>query len=320
MTFPPSIESKGRLLLQCAAKAESDLTDLMCVELDSMGFLIAPNETKTQYHNRLKKLNDELNHFDQQMQNEGQVTLCEGFTLHAKDRILPDLFESAQNQTALRYGFSVDWVPAFYPEKTMGLLWAGCTIMFDDYAFPIFTIRRAYEKKETFLKIYGRNELIAHESCHVARAPLDDIPFEEHFAYALSASALRRTLGNAFQSDWDALLFMGPLLLVSALQIALTFLYPSILANAWVWWGMLGATLILPACMTLRSVRSAKLFNKAVRQLKNQGVSMPESLLFRCTSPEILQIAHAKDVKQTLQEMSTQDSFRFQIAFQRFIS
>lgn len=313
--------SRGRQLLHTSLASGSVLTLEQMVALDAAGFLLAPQETAEKFTLRLREMDVALNAFDTEMATHGEVTLYKNFTLHARDRIPEAFMMESQKVTEAAYAFSVDWVPAYFPEKTMGILWAGCTITFDEHPFPVFTIRRAFEKKDRFLKLYGRTELLAHESCHVARTPIDDYVFEELFAYAISESRFRRWVGNAFQTDMDAILFIAPLMLLSVFQFALIFFAPEFLENSLLWFAMVFAAIVFPVYIIFRSCALRRIYNRALTFLKAQNITKPEAVLFRCTQTEIQRLGRISSHQQFLQEYETMeqtDPLRFQVIRKRF--
>ena len=274
---------------------EEDLDELsddslnQLVKLDKQGILCAPNECLVTFKERMKLTIKHLNEVDNELSEKGELELFDDMPLPAANRIGPKLLEDASCRCKERYGFSINWVPGFFLSKSLGLLWGGCAVSFPEEHFSVFLIRKAFMTSEKWF-IYSREELLSHELCHVARAPLCDTPQEEHFAYAISSSAMRRTIGNCFQAQKDALIFLLPVLVLLGAQMTMIFggLYFSLVPF---WIGAVSG----PSYLLLRNFKLRRTYFKARKKLVKQKIKQPDALLFRCTSGEIQEIAGTTD-------------------------
>lgn len=260
-------------------------------ELDRRGILPAPGEELADFASRLGRLRDDMDEFELELERDGRVGMI-GLTMRAEDRIPDVVMAEARDKNQSLYGFHADWVPGFFMSKSLGLLWGGCSLSFPDDNFSIFLIRASFAKTKKWF-IYDRAELLAHELCHVARAPLRDAPFEEHFAYQVSPSALRRKLGNCFQSPLDAIMFLAPIMLLLAAQTAVSFFGVRMPL-----WPFVAAAFAYPVFLLSRNHHYRRLVLRAETNLATIGVNLPTAVLFRCIKAEIEVIA-----KSTVDEL-----------------
>lgn len=282
----------------------ADFTDIAeWILLDKNGFLIAPGESAADYRERLMALRDGLTAFNDALADRNEVELEPGFSVCTAERLPPGLDAECERLTDSLYGFQTDWVPAFFPVRNLGFLWAGCTYISDEYPFPVFMIRREFKKSPHYLKIYSRTELLAHEKCHAARAPFNDDVFEEHFAYALSRSAFRRCFGNCFRTGTDAVLFAAPLFLLSMVQIVTAFF--GWIAPTGFWPAMMAVALFYPLFLLIRNFRDRRCVLKASVFLQKAGCLKPEAVLFRCSAAEIRGLS-GNNGSSTLRQLLTQ--------------
>lgn len=200
--------------------------------------------------------------------------------VNSRDIIDTGHFVPAWELTDNLYSFAVDYVPGFYLFEKVGLLWGGCSIYDDETEMKVFLLRPAFRKRKRFL-IYSRTELIAHELCHCARQPMHDHDIEEYFAYQTSRSLLRRYIGNCFNKETDALLFLLPSILLLIAQFIKSFLSASL--PLWPFWGFLAAVL---AYFFIRNQYSRNIISKARKKLSSV-CKKPEAVLFRSSLTEL---------------------------------
>lgn len=285
-------------------------------ELDSLGFLAAPGEDEAAYAARLKTEEEKIVRFRTQLQREKVLEPYQGLIVDSHSEIPPEILDEAAETTRNAYGFEIRWVPGFFPVRGLGLLWGGCSIGSYEDIPALFIIRRSFEKKRRFF-IYSREELTSHELCHVARSPLNDMPYEEHFAYAISHSALRRYSGNCFKSEKDALFFLLPVFLLLAVQILRTFYRPDIPALPfWI------LAFVWPVWLLIANAKARKRYFRAESALRPY-TDRPQAVLFRCVSDEINAFADAADdpeaVRKMLEDKKNSD-LRWKIIYHRFMN
>ena len=285
----------------------------LAAELDSQGWLAAPGEDLTAYAERLEQEQRKIKDFNEQLDREKVLEPYTGLVVDASSRIPQEILAEAAETTRAAYGFDIRWVPGFFPVHGLGLLWGGCSISSDEDIPALFIIRRSFAKNKRWF-IYSRSELTSHELCHVARTPLNDMEYEEHFAYAISGSPLRRYSGNCFKSEKDALLFLLPVFLLLAVQLLRVSLWPMI--PAWI------LIFIWPVWLLILNAASRKRYFRAENALKSY-TDRPGAVLFRCTAAEINRLAEIADqpeeVRNFLNEKKDSD-LRWQIIYHRFMN
>ncbi len=298
------------------ADFQRDPTVEKAAGLDAQGFLAAPGEDEAAYAARLKTEALKISRFKEQLQREKVLEPYEGLVVDSHSEIPPEILDEAAETTRQAYGFEIRWVPGFFPVKGLGLLWGGCSIGSWEDIPALFIIRRSFEKKKRFF-IYSREELTSHELCHVARSPLEDMEYEEHFAYAISHSALRRYSGNCFKSEKDALFFLLPVFLLLAVQILRTFYRPDIPALPF--WILI---FVWPVWLLIVNAKARKRYFRAENALRPY-TDRPQAVLFRCVAAEINAFADAADdpeaVRKILEEKKNSD-LRWKIIYHRFMN
>ena len=137
---------------------------------------------------------------------------------------------------------------------------------------------------------------------------------EEHFAYAGSYSRLRRYMGNCFQTDRDAILFILPVLLLLLVQVLINVFYVPL--PSWPFWILAFAW---PVYLLIRNARQRKRYFTAEKIVRACGFPNPGAFLFRCTSPEIESIAGKTpgEFEEFLKEKAASE-LRMRIMLKRF--
>jgi len=264
--------------------SENDMEALS--KLDARGLLLAPDETIESYKRRLATLRDHLMEIHSELEANGFLPLFSAIVLEKRSRIPHDILMEATEIDEKFYGFSIDWVPGFLLSKSLGFLWGGCAISFPENHLSIFLIRAVFAKRRQWL-FYRRDELLAHELCHVARMPIRDRSFEEMFAYRLSPSAFRRYIGNCLQHQRDAVFFIVPFFLLLAVQTA-----KHLIELPWLpilpFWILAG---LYPLFLLMRNQFLRNKFFRAKRNLEVAGVESPLPLMFRLGREEIFEFA-----------------------------
>lgn len=126
-----------------------------------------------------------------------------------------------------RFDVDPSWVPITYAKKGLCLWEAGCLWYADDPdTLPSIQLSPHFEKSSTYLGLYNRNEVLAHEYVHAVRAHLDSSQFEELFAYLVSLDASRSCLryfrvflGPIFEKPMESLLFVVLMALLTVSSI-----------------------------------------------------------------------------------------------------
>ena len=254
------------------------------VELDAAGLLLGRGETALTYGERLECLRRNFAAMNEALEQQGRYEV-EGVTVRTERRIPVELFAEAAAVTEPLYRFAIDWVPGFFINPRLSLLFGGCAFFFYPDFFVLFIIRRSFEHRRRWL-IYGRRELLAHELCHVARIGLGSQRFEETMAYQTSVSGFRRVAGSMFQRPADSLAFLGSTMVLLAAQVLRTSLVPTL--PIWPFWGLIALIMLL---LLGRHTRLRREYAAALAHAAWLAPEDPAALLFRCTDEEVSALA-----------------------------
>ena len=284
-------------------------------ELDAAGFLAGCGESEEDYLARVSKIKLAHAEFSARLAAGGDVEALPGITVRQDDAIPEDFYDAPADITEKLYGFAVRHVPGFFLSRQVGMLWGGCLIGDTDRHFSLFLLRGSFRTRKKWC-FYRRDELLAHELCHSARQVLGECTLEEFFAYQTSPSSLRRTFGNCFINDRDAVLFVVPPLLLLAAEILRSVWFCRF--PSWIFWIL---ALVYPVYLLIRNDRSTRLLRSAERKLTSCGVTMPLAVLFRCTREEMREIAALADAESLRQyaDGKAEREVRWRIIRERFL-
>ena len=297
-------------LLTAAGNGDSDAL----AELDSRGFLLKPDENAETFVERIRAMHSRFLDFLEKTSGGTSYEIYHNIFISEQERISDEIIEEASLTTVALYGFSIQWVPGYFVSRGLGWLWGGCALSDDEPdTVPVFIIRKRFQTVRKWF-VYTRDELLSHELCHAARAPLHDRMLEEHFAYAGSYSRLRRYMGNCFQTDRDAILFILPVLLLLLVQVLINVFYVPL--PSWPFWILAFAW---PVYLLIRNARQRKRYFTAEKIVRACGFPNPGAFLFRCTSPEIESIAGKTpgEFEEFLKEKAASE-LRMRIMLKRF--
>jgi len=274
--------------------------------LNQQGFIPGPQETEESFYARVDFCQDLLKHLTHEANAE--------LPFEANDLASKNSLDEAFSLTDALYGIAPKWVPLFFSNYQLTPWHGGCAWIFQlnehtpDAAF--LQLRNHFRDSPSYLGIYQRKELIAHELAHVGRLMLHSPQFEEYFAYQTSTHAWRRWLGPIVQSSTESLLFILLLgfILIADLAILGSGNYSFIQANNWL--KLLPLFLILLAFIRL-TIRHFTL-RRCLKQLKGL-TSWPYHLLYRLDDQEIKQFARwtPSEIKKFI-ENASQKAFRWQ--------
>lgn len=279
-------------------------------DLDARGLLAGPGESGAQFAERLTTLDHNLTEIDKKLNEEGVVSM-DGVRLKRDAQIPAEYFDEAAEETAPLYGIHVDWVPGFFVNPKFSWLFGGCAF----YQYPdflaLFIIRRSFAKCRRWL-IYRRDELLAHELCHVARVALDSQVFEEHFAYRTSSSRFRHVVGPVVRRPAESFAVLACCFLLLGAQIVQVSWLPSLWISPF--WFLLAAVL---AFLGARLRRERLTLNAAIESLERVFPGYGEHAAFRLTDAEIASIAESGDSAEAV-EPQLPDDLRTRIMRERF--
>lgn len=129
-------------------------------------------------------------------------------------------WESANARMEALYDCAADWIIAHYSNDQLSFFQGAATwiVRKKELRIPIIQLKEKFESG-SLLKLYGRDEVLAHEAVHAVRMQFDEPKFEEIFAYRTSKRWWRRWFGPLFQKPWEAYLFIALLLFPLACEI-----------------------------------------------------------------------------------------------------
>jgi len=229
------------------------MTDEELLRLNGEGFFPGPNETEEQFvarvaevHRRAEKIRDPIpsSHWD-------------WVRLH-----LQQLFD-----------FSPRCLPAFYSNRSL-MPWQGAASWTQGGKLVAVQLRKALQKG-SFLRIYQREEILAHEAVHAARASFEESRWEEFLAYMTSEKKWRRVLGPIVQKPWEVWPFfvgcmLGPV-------------WPVMFLGAAFWAGI----------GFIRLVRCHRILKRVAEKLNGKNV---RAILVRLTETEIERLSIGQEV------------------------
>ena len=285
------------------------------VQLDANGMLLGREESLPQYAERLRALQRNTAQMEDELQRHGTFAV-EGVTVQSEWRIPAALFAEAQAQTERLYAFRAEWVPGFFINPRYSLLFGGCSFYFHPDFFVLFIIRRVFATRSRWL-IYNRQELLAHEMCHVARIALEARRFEETFAYQTATSPFRRLAGSICRSEAAALWFLGSALGLLLAQLVQSLFWPAL--PVWPFWGLTVGVILT---LALQLLGLQRLYGRALRQAEWLAPGQAQRLLFRCTDEEVEAIAHlpSPEAAQSWLASRCQAQVRWQVIQARFLA
>jgi hypothetical protein len=207
--------------------------------------------------------------------------------------INPEHWVDTQKKLKDLFDIAPDWIVAFYSDSQLPF-WQGAATWIEN-KIPEIQLKKAFAKG-VYLKIYQRDEVLAHEATHACRMAFEEPRFEEIFAYATSKNALRRFFGPLFRTSKESYLFMFCLLFSLSAQIAQMFLEDN---------PILLAVSISPIFLLITGLVRLCLSHLTLhRCLKNLGSIQALAIAYRLTDKEIAQFARQspQKCKKTMQE------------------
>lgn len=214
-----------------------------------------------------------------------------------EDEKTKHLLQEAFPLTEKLYGIAPDWVPLFFSNKKLAPWHGGCTWMFqlteNSPTACFLQLRSHFYYAQTFLKIYDRTELIAHELAHVGRMTYQEPKFEEFFAYQSASSSCRsswrKVFGPMIEHPRESLLFVLFLTLMIGVDGAsLFFSIETLSLGLWI----KGFFFTWIACGFIRLFFRHKTYSQALFSLqKLYGEERGRHLLYRLSDSEIKQFS-----------------------------
>ncbi len=293
------------------ARIRANDIDTLCA-LDERGIILGENETAEELAGRLEVLNRNYSRMEEELRSSGHYRV-ENLRVAARDRIPQSILLEANGYMARHLAFSNDWVPGFFLNPAFSLLFGGCAYYFLPDFFALFIIRASFRKKTRWL-FYQRQELLAHEICHIARIGLNASIYEEPLAYQTATTGFRRFFGGIFRSQVDSFAFLLAALLLTASQILRLYVLPAL-----PWWP---AVAILVAVIGFLLGRHLLVMNRLRNAENNLAATFGQyaaAVLFRCSDAEITELSRCR-TPQALQDFlkAHAGNLRWQVINRRF--
>lgn len=276
-------------------------------EWNRLGLIPGPDETEAALAERAAFCQNLEQHLVQKVGAELPFDL--------KDQSFKVLLEEVFPLTEELYGISPQWVPLFFSNHHLAPWHGGCAWIFQlDEESPtsaFLQLRARFRTSDSFLGIYHRKELIAHELAHVGRMLYQEPQFEEFFAYQSSQSKWRRWLGPIVQSSRESLFFILLLAIVIMADFATLSLGPNMAMLAW--WIKLVPVVVVFLGLGRLFLRHRQI-KKCLLKLKTLfDTATAHHLLYRLRDHEIKQFSKntPSQIKNFIEE-SSNNSFRWQ--------
>ncbi|MCC6127975.1 MAG: hypothetical protein IT584_02110 [Chlamydiae bacterium] len=257
-------------------KVQTFFTDLELFELSQRGFIPGPGESEEQFCHRI----DAAKVFFTNPPKE----------LKAQDEIASPHWDWVRLHLKELYDFYPESLFAYYSNHKLAPWQGAASWIFDMGSGPLCAVQlRKGFSKGRYLKIYSRDEILAHEAVHAARCAFEEPIGEEFFAYFTSQTKWRRVLGPIIRRSWEVWLFLTSLIFG-------------------VFSGYYLPAALLAALAFCRLFNCHRLLRRASVALSNKGLSSKNvrAIFLRLTDEEIRKLSRGKSLEDD-------DSPRFRI-------
>lgn len=287
-----------------------ELTPQQLLRLDQEGLIPGPDESAAAFAQRAS--------YCLALKENLQREMGDGFPFAEEPQGGEEVLGEAHAITANAYGIRPHWIPLFFSDHQLVPWQGGCAWIFqiaeDSPRGALLQLRSGFRNRSTYLGLYNRDELLAHEMAHVGRTAFDEPHFEEFLAYRSSKSPFRRWFGPIFKSYWESMLFVILLTVIFVLDLSLISMGRYELYQAIYWTKLIPLTLIVAGIARL-AYRHRQL-NACGRKLQATlgDRKKGEAVMYRLTDGEICTFGKMEPqaIKQYLQENSTA-SLRLQV-------
>lgn len=233
------------------------MTDRELLALNKIGLIPGPNESESQFCERVSRSKKKF--------EKGNWIPPAHWDLPKE--ILSDFFDVKPL-----------YICAFYSNQSL-TPWQGAATWIRDREIHSIQLRKSFAKG-SFLKIYSRTEVLAHEAAHAARSAFQEERFEEFFAYMTSSQKWRRILGPILRNPWEAWPFL--------IGTAIGTIWPFGFCIAAIW-AALGFSRLILGHRTL-----TRAYHQILKEVKDDRKA--RSILFRLTDKEIELFAKGETV------------------------
>jgi hypothetical protein len=230
------------------------------------------------------------------LQNTFDSKLVDSVPFSVHNQAPNDLLEEGFQITEKLYDIKPHWIPVFFSNYKLAFWHGGCAWIFQENETTptgaFFQLRTAFKTSQTYLGLYKRNALIAHEFSHVGRMMFEEPRFEEVFAYRSDPSAFRRYFGPIMQSSWESALFVLFLFLIMMIDFSLSSLASTSLYQHFMWLKLIPFGMLLYALGRL--YRKQRQFSHCLNNLQKIVSSKEKAngVIYRLTDNEICAFAN----------------------------
>jgi hypothetical protein len=259
----------------------NSISDTTLLAFNKEGLIPGPDEEEEAF---LKRTHECLGLKSLLKEDESQL-------LPFKVELFQKPLEEACAITTPLFGVCPLWLPLFFSNYQLTPWHGGCAWIFHLHdigpRLAFLQLRKSFATKTSYLKIYKRDELIAHEVAHVGRMMFDENSFEEILAYRTSSSRWSRWIGPLVQSAFEAGLFI-----IIIMMLLLMDLYFLMTENHEAYFSMMPLKLIPAGLLILavgRLCGRQHTFKKALTSLQQTLGSFETAnhVIYRLTDKEI---------------------------------
>lgn len=202
------------------------------------------------------------------------------------------------------FDIAPDWAQFQYTNRGLRF-WEAALLEVKNHTYTL-KLKKVFEKKNKYLGLYHKDELIAHECCHLGRLFFNEPKYEEIFAYHTS-KGLRRYIGPLFSTSFESLILMC-LLPISILSDFMLFL-PN-----WSWFLLKGAPLFYLSFLGIRLFSRYDRFNKCKKKIKKivKDLSKVLAVMYRLSDNEIYYFSQCS-IDEMMQYINQQSEIRWEI-------
>lgn len=241
------------------------MTDRDLLALNKMGFIPGPEENEEAFLARVAKAKENFK---------------------AGDWIPEPHWDWVRTYLDQLYDVKPLYICAFYSNKSLAP-WQGAAAWIEGKALSSIQLREGL-RKGSYLGIYGREEILAHEAVHAARSGFNEDRYEEFFAYMTSEKRWRRVLGPILQRPWEAWPFI--------MFVVMAMFWPSFYLGAALWLGIGFCRLIFRHTQLKSAAKNISSFVLDLRKVR--------AILFRLTDQEIHAFAKGLNIKDYAKKQS----------------
>ncbi len=234
------------------------IKDFELLAFNKQGFIPGPQESTVEFLERIAEM--------QSCRDSGET-------------VPPSHLHWVRERVEGLYGFEPSSIAVTYSNHQLAP-WQGAACWIDESGISRLQLREGF-RKGRYLGLYGRDEVIAHEAIHAARAAFNEPRFEEVFAYSSSLKKWRSIVGPLLQRPFEAWVVIGCVLGSLA--------WEPLGAIAWILMG-LGFMRLVRTRLCLR--RAAKCLMQRLGDAKKV-----RSVLFRMTDAEIEKLSQGYEIE-----------------------